>query len=68
MFKGLHFRLGLWPFQYVNIPIGRHAVLVIGRGSISPEGRYRKWGISSYIMHLHHCCPERIGQTKRSTV
>lgn len=59
---GLHFRIGIWPFQYVNIPYWPHRVLVIGRGRLGKDVRFHPWQPSIEVMQLDWCCPSRRAQ------
>ena len=59
---GLHFKVGFWPDQYVNIPVGPHRIVVIGRGRLDRRGRFHKWQPCFYYVLLYWCCEARIAQ------
>ena len=56
-----HLRLAVWPFQTVNLPLGGHRILVIGRGRLKKDSTFSKWGICCYKQDLEYCCGRDAG-------
>lgn len=54
--RGRHGMVCLWPYQSVNIPVGKHRILLIARGRLDKRARFRPWQIQVEIMQLFFCC------------
>ena len=50
-----HFKIH-WRTQAVNLPLGGHSILVIGRGRLDSRARFHPWQPCCYRMDLEHCC------------
>lgn len=54
--RGRHAAIWIWPSQSVNIPLGRHRILLIARGTLDRKSVFHRWRIQIEVMQLHFCC------------
>lgn len=54
-----------WPTKTVNIPVGRHHVIIAGFGTLDKQSRFRRFKPYAGRTRLDYCCDKRIAERRQ---